>query len=64
MKCLIVLALYSTFSVNFGYLSVAQFLPPHILQRGLSPLYTSLVFSVYTLSYIGCSMVITNFLIP
>ena len=64
MKILIALTLYSTFTDLLGYSSIAPFFPPQLQERGLSPLYNSIVFAVYAFSYVGCSLVISNVLIP
>ena len=64
MKCFEGLILYSTFADLLGYIVIAPFFPPQLQERALNPLYNSIVFSIYAVSYVGCSLAISQVVIP
>ena len=64
MKLLTVLLLYSGFSVFLGYSSIAPFFPSELSRRGLNPLLNSIVFSLYALTFVGCSLFVSKIIIP
>ena len=56
--------IYSGFSVFFCYATIAPFFPPELATRHLDPLYNSIVFGVYAISYVVFSVLTKRFFIP
>ena len=59
-----VVIIYSGFTVYFCYTTIAPFFPPELERRGLDPLYNSIVFAVYALSYVVFSVLTKKYFIP
>ena len=56
--------IYSGFTVFFCYTTIAPFFPAELERRGLDPLYNSIVFAVYALSYVIFSVLTKKYFIP
>ena len=59
-----VIIVYSGFAVLYCYASMAPFFPSELEKRGYSPLYNSLVFAIYALSYVVFAFCSKKCLIP
>ena len=56
--------IYSGFSVNFAYSTIAPFFPSELHNRGFPPLYNSIVFAIYALSFATFGFLSKKLFIP
>ena len=61
---LAVVLIYSGFSVYFCYSTIAPFFPSELHNRGFAPLYNSIVFAVYALSFVIFGFLAKKLFIP